>query len=305
MQNKIREICNKTPKIMAMFLKFHEQGDYFDEYTLIATYSLIIKHKKKLSLSGVNYLQIPSFNDLKSTIELITLDKFEITKKKSWLVNSLKDDNISFYTDGNDIQFEIDTYEQMQKYGSETWCIYKSLKFFNKYKKNSNSFYIISKFKVDDKVDSFGLTMSPSGKLLSAFNSENRTIYREPFFIAKNNTKLNDQSHLVCNNKNKNLMFMATIISILYNIVLLNFIAKKDPDGLWAAIGFSAIVFPLIFIMAYIYSLILSLPLVGFRNYILFDTKIKISKYFNIFIMGLFTSSLIWVANLINALATV
>lgn len=278
---------------MKMFLKFHNQGDVFDEVELLNVYETITKNKIKLSRCGINFLQIPSFNDLISTLELTVQYKFEINKSKNWLIYNLKKDNIDFYIDGDDIQFYINSYEHMKKYGSKKWCITQSLKYFLSYKNNKNIFCIIYKFKNEKNHETYGLTLNPNNNLVDAFNSQNKSVKSEIFFIKKENIKIGGYSKVVFNNDDHHLMIISTIIALLYTYTITQISSYSSETPFGIIILINVVFFPLTLGLSCILSVLLFSPIFNFKTFILNDTNLNVSRYFSIVVLSFIISIII------------
>lgn len=201
MKDEINKICLKTPNLKKMFLRFEEQGDELNVFLIKEIYNVINKNKNRLSNLGINYLQIKNLNSLidvlNSTLNIKVVNNKNTTK--GLLIHNLEKDNIQYDIHKDEVQFEIDSFEKMKEYGSDAWCIKKSLSLFNRYKgKDKNSiFLIIAKFDKEDYLkDNICLTISDNKELMFANDSNDIDISYHSFFIKKLNKKVKKTKYL-------------------------------------------------------------------------------------------------------------
>lgn len=242
MINEIKNICSKNPSLMKMFLRFYKNGDIFDIFLVKDATKLFNDNKTKLSDFGVNYDKIKNINSFLKFLNLTLKSNLENRKnrtKESLLLN-LKKDKIDYRIYNNEIQFEIDNFENMKDYGSKKWCISKDYKFFLKYKNENNKFLLLIKFnnnKIDDIV---GLTLNENN-IISAFNNDNKDVSYKEYYIDKYNITTtaryegdyilhNDKKNYLNNDISKQLysitigLFFVLITGLKTNIYLASFL---------------------------------------------------------------------------------
>lgn len=198
-KHEIIKMTQGHPTICKMFLRFLDNGDNLDEQSIKDVFYTLLKHKKEVAGYGVNFSQIKDINFLIAFLN----QSLDLSLKKKHVIKDYKDNlkknNIKYCMEKNVIEFEIKTFEQMKEFGSEKWCIAKSLKYFNEYKAGEKKFIIRIEFRNNKIFKKEGITINKNNELYCVFDNDNNEIrnYNEySYLLSKNLSKLTKQNEL-------------------------------------------------------------------------------------------------------------
>lgn len=183
MIEKIKNLCVKNHKISNMFIKFYKNKEVsFDE--IYISYKFIVNNKKKLTNSGINFLQIKNFYFLKSLLVNFGCT-FSIVTEKSSLISKLDLYNVEYEEHLGQIQINANTYDIIKKFGADEWCITTSKKMYDQYNKNKETFLIFIFNKDESIKDLIGVTSTFKDKSsdFCLYNNVNKTTLTENIFI--------------------------------------------------------------------------------------------------------------------------
>lgn len=179
-ETEVQNLFKKNPNLSKIIQKnFHEANDY----EIYHIHEIIQKHRQLLKEVKLVYPQYNSFNELYNALLKVTNE----TKATFWNyinendLKSMFDQDKIEYTEGKgkSIIVKIKTYEQMKKYGSKSWCIYKQESTFKSYLKNgTRSQYIL--FDFENKTNSkFRIGFTYSEIYFTSFDDDNTYVKNE------------------------------------------------------------------------------------------------------------------------------
>lgn len=176
-KEEIIEITQGHPTIQRMFLRFYEKEKFTKKTTLEAV-NCLIQNKKELAPYGINYSQVKNLDTLINFINKILNKRLknEKGKTKEEIIKELQEDNMKFYEKENIIEFEVETFEQMKRYGSKNWCVSQNIKWFKEYKNIDNRFILALKFEDGVLKNLDGLTITKNNKIYRVYNKKNEKI---------------------------------------------------------------------------------------------------------------------------------
>lgn len=190
MIEEIQKLCNKNPKIGNMFIRFYNNKEV--SFTDISeSYSFIMKNKKVLTSSGVNFSQIVNYSSLMRLLFNFGYCPPALSEKAE-LLNRLTRLNIPYDEYKGQIQIIASDYIIAKNFGAESWCISRSKAMYDSYNKEKKTIIVYTFSKEESIKDIIGVTsnFSPDKSDLSLFNIDNKKELSHDLFIISKDYKI-------------------------------------------------------------------------------------------------------------------